>query len=535
VTTTEFLRRHRLAIPITAVVLGCGVAVAQLAGAAPATPATPTKAAAAPATSTTAIKPASTSGLTGSWISFANGKLGYGKDAQGNRIPDYSYAGYAGGGVGIPAVATKVKVAAPSGGDDTKAIQAAINKVSVLPVDAQGFRGAVQLAAGKYHLAGSLSITASGVVLRGATTDASATSLVATGATARTLINLGTNSAYSVVGTQAKVADTYVPVGGTSLTLDSASGLKVGDQVVVERPTTQAWIDALGMQADWKPNWSLRSERRITAISGNRVTIDAPLTTALEKQYTQALVYKYSYPRIDHVGLENLTADGQAMTADPNYASDFYNSQFSMVNAVQDSWITNVFGHHFGQNGVTGLTAGSRRISVLHTGSLDMVTTSTSARSDGYTLSGQENLVQDCQVTASKVHAFETEQRQSGPNVYSNCTATVIPSSYSASYDSGGHQRWGGGTLYDDIALQGSLNMENYGSEGSGHGWGDANSTAWNCGTTSLTVMEPPTAHNWAIGCTGTLAAGSDGQFEALGAHVLPTSLYAEQLAERGK
>ncbi|MEY9930192.1 hypothetical protein ABH926_004834 [Catenulispora sp. GP43] len=514
-TPLDFLRRHRLAIPIAAVVLGTGVAVAQFADAAPA-------------------KPATQPGLTGSWISFAGGKLSYGHDAQGNRIPDYSSAGYEGGGVAIPSVATKDSVK-PTGGDDTKSIQAAIDKVSALPLNAQGFRGAVQLAAGTFRLAGSLHITASGVVLRGASTNAAATTLVAIGATARTLVTIGSTAAYAVVGAQAKVTDTYVPVGGTSLTLDDASGLKAGDQVVVERPTTQAWIDALGMQSDWKPNWSLRSERTITAVSGNRITIDAPLTTALEKQYTQALVYRYTFPRIDHVGLENLTADGQAMTTDPKYATDFYDSQFAMVDAVQDSWVDNVFGWHFGQNGAAGLTAASRRVSVLHTGSLDMVTTGTSARSNGYTLSGQENLIQDCEVTASKVHAFETEQRQSGPNVYSDCTATLIPSSYSASFDSGGHQRWGGGTLYDDVVLQGSLNMEDYGSEGSGHGWGDANSTAWNCGTTGLTLMEPPTAHNWAVGCTGALAAGSDGQVESAGSHVLPTSLYAEQLAERGK
>ncbi|MBF9069823.1 peptidoglycan-binding protein [Streptacidiphilus fuscans] len=467
----------------------------------------------------------------GPWITYDGSHLTYGQDSQGNRIPDYSYAGYEGGGVPIPSVPTKFTVAPPSGGDDTATIQNAINAASALPLDSSGFRGAVQLAAGQYHLAGTLSIDASGVVLRGADSNSADTELVATGATARTLIQIGsTSSAYSVVGTAENVTDNYVPVGGHVVTLASTAGFSVGDQVVVERPTTQAWIDAVGMTNIWSPNWSLRSERTITAINGNRITLDAPLTTALEKQYEQATVYHYTFPRIDHVGLENLSADGQAMTADPNYATDFYNSSLSEVNAVQDSWISNVYTHHFGQNGVTGLNSQSRRVSVLNTGSLDMVVnTATSARSDGYTLQGQENLIDGCEVTATKVHAFETEARQSGPNVYSHCTATTTD----VTYDSGGHQRWGSGTLYDDLTIQGSLDMTNYGTEGSGHGWGDANSTAWNCDTSNYFIQEPPTAHNWAIGCTGTLTSGSDGQIQNSGANVLPQSLYDEQLAER--
>ncbi|HEY3609903.1 MAG TPA: heparin lyase I family protein [Pseudonocardiaceae bacterium] len=467
------------------------------------------------------------------WISFTNGRLVYAQDSLGNRIPDYSYAGYGGGGVAIPTVPTRVTAPAPSGGDDTGALQAAINKAAALPLDASGFRGAVQLATGTYHLAGTLSIKTSGVVLRGASGNASDTVIAATGATARTLLTIGGSSSYQVIGSPAQVTDTYVPVGGTTITLASTNGFTVGDKVVVQRPTTQTWIDAIGMNGLWSPNWSLYFERTITAINGNKITVDVPLTTALEKQFTQATVWHYAFPRINHVGVENLSADGLAMTADPNYASSFYNSSFSTIGAVEDSWVTNVFTHHFGQNGVTGVGAQSRHISVIHTGALEMVTTSTSARSDGYTLQGQENLIQDCTLTASKVHAFVTEARQAGPNVFSRCTATVIPASYSTDYDSGGHQRWGSGTLYDDLTIQGTQLMVNNGSRGTGHGWSDANSTSWNCKTTGYEVQDPPTAHNWAVGCTGTVLAGTNGEVQSPGVNVAPTSLYDEQLAER--
>ncbi|MFK0293540.1 peptidoglycan-binding protein, partial [Streptomyces sp. NPDC090442] len=230
-----------------------------------------------------------TSGPTsGAWLGMKNGHLSYGQDAQGNRIPDYSFAGYEGGGVPLPQAPVKVTVPTPGTGDETAAVQAAIDKVAALPQGRDGLRGAVQLSAGRYHVAGQLHIGASGVVLRGAATNS--TVLVADKPSARTLVTIGDKSRYTPAGTAQQVTDAYVPVGATTLTLGSTAGLSVGDEVVVERPTTQAWIDAIGMTNAWKPNWSLRSERKITAIHGDKVSFDVPLTTALEKQYTQATV-----------------------------------------------------------------------------------------------------------------------------------------------------------------------------------------------------------------------------------------------------
>ncbi|WKK24025.1 peptidoglycan-binding protein [Streptomyces olivoreticuli] len=463
----------------------------------------------------------------GTWLALKDGHLAYGQDAQGNRIPDYSYAGYEGGGMPLPKATVKATVPAPGTGDATATVQAAIDKVSTLPQDADGIRGAVQLSPGQYHIAGQLHIGASGVILRGSGTGS--TVLVADQPSVRTLVTIGDKSRYTPVGTTGQVTDDYVPVGSTTLTLGSTAGLSAGDEVVVERPTTQAWIDALGMTDAWTPNWSLRSERKITAIHGNKVTLDVPLTTALEKQYTQATVYKYTFPRIDHTGIENLSLDGQAMSGDPNYAKAFYNAAPWEFNAVQDSWVNNVIWRHFGGSGQTFLGPQSRRISVLHTQALDFNTTDSSARSEAYLLQGQQNLVQDCSVTAPMIHAFSTYGRQSGPNVFSNCKATLVDKTY----DAGGHERWGSGTLYDNVTLDGSLLLVNNGSRGSGHGWSDANSTAYNCTTQQYMAQEPPTAHNWAIGCTGTLMNGSDGQVESNGKHVLPDSLYDQQLIDR--
>src|SRR6516225_11392499 len=104
----------------------------------------------------------------------ADGHLTYVPDAQGNVIPDFSNVGYQSGIAalpgtnGTPDVPVKVIVQPLAKGVDAGAtIQAAIDRVSKLPIDANGFRGAVLLKAGLYPIKGHITISTSGVVLRG--------------------------------------------------------------------------------------------------------------------------------------------------------------------------------------------------------------------------------------------------------------------------------------------------------------------------------------------------------------------------------
>src|SRR4030095_2278206 len=71
-----------------------------------------------------------------------DGKLVYVADSLGNKIPDFSNAGYKGGGVTIPYVPVK-SIVWPVPGDNSDKIQKAIDSVSALPIDIFGFRGAV--------------------------------------------------------------------------------------------------------------------------------------------------------------------------------------------------------------------------------------------------------------------------------------------------------------------------------------------------------------------------------------------------------
>src|SRR5436853_6666901 len=99
------------------------------------------------------------------WVrAEADGKLTYKTTPAGDRIMDFSHAGYMGGGVALPDVPVK-RTVEPAEGDNTARIQAALDAVAALPLK-DGFRGAVLLAPGTFGCAGTIKITASGVVLR---------------------------------------------------------------------------------------------------------------------------------------------------------------------------------------------------------------------------------------------------------------------------------------------------------------------------------------------------------------------------------
>src|SRR5580765_6813214 len=74
------------------------------------------------------------------------GKLAYKTLEGGDKIMDFSHAGYMGGGVKIPSVEVKVTLS-PIAGDNTDAIQNAIEQVSKMTL-AKGFRGAILLGPG---------------------------------------------------------------------------------------------------------------------------------------------------------------------------------------------------------------------------------------------------------------------------------------------------------------------------------------------------------------------------------------------------
>jgi hypothetical protein len=505
-----------------------------------------------------------------------DGHLVYTPDAQGNTIPDFSNVGYMSGVVplpgtgGVPEVPVKAVVKPPGGSADAGAtIQAAIDLVSKLPQDANGFRGAVLLKAGEYRIGGHVTISTSGVILRGEGTGPTGTVLRATGTGRRYnehhpledgVVQIegavpgvaawtgGDDfKTLAVPGTEETITDNYVPVGARSFHLDSIIGLHVGDPIIVHRPSTAAWLHDLGMDGPlnpWLPGTKdLLSDRVITQIDTQHhlITVDAPLTDALEKQYGGGTIFKYSFPgRIDHVGVENLSGvsdfDPTILDAEGHQVDEKHAWTFISLAGVENAWVRQITAQAFAFSAVD-VQKMSKWVTVEDCQNLDPVSQITGGRRYSFEVGGQLTLVKDCYARHGR-HDFVLQETVPGPNVFVDCKADQ------AFDESGPHHRWDTGALFDNVVVHGtsepghrtagSLEAHNQGMV-EGHGWSGANIVFWNCTADKIDVGKPPTAQNWAIGDTTTVAPSPTGTgfIESSNKPVEPHSLYYAQLADR--
>ena len=464
---------------------------------------------------------------TSQWVApGADGHLIYKPTWNGDRIADFSNVGYQAGNKPIPTNLPVMATVAPVEGDDGAAIQTAIDAVSILPQDENGFRGVVQLTAGEFQIAGQLKLWASGVVLRGVGDGVYGTVLKATGTDRRSLVVIAGNGwRQPVAGTLHNVADPYVPVGARSLRLDSTEGLEVGDTIVVHRPSTQEWINAIGMNKlanPWEPGTKdLVFDRVITRIEGDWITIDAPLTNSLDQKYGGGTVFEYAWPgRIENVGVEHIRGVSTfASSTDENHSWTFVE-----IFTTQNAWVKDVTTQHFAYAAVS-IRANSKWVTVEDAQFLDPKSIVTGGRRYPFYIEGQQNLVRNAFARSAR-HDFVVGALAAGPNVFVDCWAQ------GSLADSGPHHRWSVGTLFDNVTVASNeINIRNRGNSGTGHGWTGANSVIWNSKAKRFIVQNPPTAQNWLIGSTGS-SSGSTFK-DSHGKRVTPRSLYYAQLAER--
>lgn len=458
-----------------------------------------------------------------------DGRLAYDVDARGNRIPDFSHAGF-GGGAAIPDVPVRV-VVPPAAGDCGPRIQAAIDRVSALKPDSTGARGAVLLLAGRYEIADQLRLQVSGVVLRGQGRD---TILVATGTDRRALIQLRGRSDRVIEKDARGINDAYVPVGANTVRLASTDGLKVGDMVMVERPSTKEWIAAVGMDRfpsrdkgsylDWRPGTvDLTWDRVIAQIDGNAVTVDAPITSALDAAHGRCSVVAYTWPgRLRRCGVENLRCESAFDPANP-LDEDHAWTGITIENA-EDVWVRQVSFVHFAGSAIA-IWETARRVTVADCDSARPVSEVGGQRRHTFATSGQQTLFLRCSAVGGR-HDFAVGPLAAGPNAFVNCTAT------SAHQFSGPIGSWASGVLYDNVTIDGGgLSLTNRETDDQGVGWAAANSVLWQCTAPVVTCRMPPTGHNWAIGVWGQFVG--DGHWRQLNELVKPDSLFAAQLADR--
>jgi hypothetical protein len=467
------------------------------------------------------------------WV-FAkpDGTLGYKPiTRQGDQILDFSYAGYMGGGIALPR-ADLVSTLEPSGSDDTAAIQAALDAVAKRAL-AGGLRGAVALSAGTFKVLGTVHIDASGVVLRGAGSGKGGTEIELSGTPHQFLVAAGTG-AWKTSG-MVHVTDAYVPSGSASLNVDDASGFKVGDPVLVDRPVTAAWVHFMGMDTlvrngapqTWLAVGTLiHADRTISAIAGNELTLDVPLSDSYDAKYLSppgATVSKYTFAgRISQIGVEGLSIVAPASAtpiSDPQY-------QALTIDAAEDCWVTDVAMHETVNSIHLGPT--SKRITLQD---VSLTRTLPADGSAGYpleiTVEGTQIFVQRASMQGDNIYTYSTGGRVTGPNVFLNAIGSGVHNRAEP------HQRWATGLLADQVTGE-AINFYNRGTAGSGHGWAVGWGVVWNGEATNLDVEQPPGSQNFALGCQGKEATPTvPGEFESLGTHLGPKSLYLAQLCAR--
>jgi hypothetical protein len=471
--------------------------------------------------------------------------LAYSALPQGDRLLDYSYAGYGSGGVAIP-WATTQRTVTPSGGDDTAAIQAAIDAVSQMTPGDDGLRGAVQLAFGAFNLEGSIRIRTSGVVLRGSGSGPDGTLLVVAG-NPRALFAIQGSGTWRPAGRRAAIVDDYVPSGAQSFTVDDASDLSVGTAVLVDRPATAPWVHFMGMdrliRGGQPQTWIrvgtlIHSDRLITAIDGNLVTVDAPISDSFDALYLQpdsATVVPYTFTgRIEQVGLESMSIVA------PPVPTPISQPTFSLLQmkSVANGWVRDVVAQDF----INGLTIDntSKWITIEDTAFTHTVPADTSSGSPAdYGIDGQQILIHRSSSQGNHWFSVVTQNTEAGPNVVLNFSASGSPTNLAP------HQRWATGLLLDNIySPSGGIALQDRGNAGSGHGWSIGFGVVWNSVAGTLLIQRPPGSTNWSIGSTGRLTQAAEpgspdrtplpqGTIDSHGTRVTPGSLYLQQLCER--
>ena len=487
-----------------------------------------------------------------------NGKLVYKTTDRGDRIMDFSYAGYMGGGVTLPTIPTRTTIK-PLGNnqDDTKSIQSAIDELAKSPPGPDGFRGAIVLAPGDFTCSGVLNISVPGIVLRGS--GENATTIHMTGERHRAF-NIGPPQrnrrdaapddnapapeadAPEISHDSTQITDAYVPEGARTFTVRSAASFHVGDHIAIRRPTTGAWVHFMNMDTlkrDGRPQtWigekrSEIQERTITAISGNQISIDIPVADSFDAKLLNppgvSLSRIQPEKRVHHVGIENLHLQC------PPLEIAYGRAPYSAVRiAGDDCWVRDVAC----QETMNSTTLAGNRITLENVSLTHTFPNLGASKPTDFSIEGSQILLDRCTITGDNEYFVWTPSLITGPNVILNSTFRGRGSRIQP------HMRWSTGLLVDNCTvLDGGIDFANRGVAGSGHGWTMGWAVAWNCIARTYVIQQPPGTENWAIGCIGERDKTAryfdnspilaEGVFDSHNVPVATQSLYLAQLQER--
>lgn len=460
-------------------------------------------------------------------LSVKEGKITYHADKQGNRIPDYSSCGYENSNKPIPDVENRVFVSWQEG-DCSARIQQAIDYVSILKPDAQGFRGAVLLDEGTFCLHQPLRLTTSGVVLRGIHRDR--TILKKMGTDRGAAIYVEGNNDLLITDTL-QITNDYLACNSTKIAVNGK--VEQGEEIMVYRPSTKAWIDLLDCDhfggglgyLGWKPgDIDLRWMRTVADVNGMEITLDAPLTMAIDKQLGAPLLLRYEWKgRIERIGVENLTIDSDYDTCYPMDEDHCWEGVY-MDNAT-NCWVRRLSFRHLAGSAVV-LQKTTSKVTVEDCVSTEPVSEIAGHRRWTFHTRGQQTLFQRC-FSSKGIHDFSAGALAAGPNAFVQCEASE------ALGFSGSVGSWACGLLFDVVDIDGHmLSFSNHGQDMYGLGWNASNSMFWQCTAAEIECYSPAVdARNYAYGCWS--AFKGNGEWGESNNHVSPRSLFYAQLQER--
>ena len=494
---------------------------------------------------------------------------------------DFSRVGYHWGDDPLPSYPPYGKVLTPTGGDDYEMIQNAIDNFD-------GNKGAIVLGPGIFKVSKTLFLHKSGLVLRGTKEgDILRTTIFKTGSSTDDVIIVGGESGtynrsldMSCAG---RILYEHTPVGSMWVNVENADRFNPGDRVCICRFPNQKWMNDIRMTKDfglvfpWEPSeFYTQWERVVLKVEGSRVYLDNPVVMAIDDIYGGGyLIKSHVTGVITESGVEDLIIDCEY---DPSIKQDDYYS-FNMEIEADEAhahtavkmvgsehcWAYNVESHHMYFACVQFGTI-CKNCTALSCRYLEPVSTIDGSRRYAFsTGNGQLCLFKNCHADKAR-HSYITTGDNPGPNVFTQSSGTNCYA------ETGPHNKWSTGTLYDHLVLTGlgsgsytpSAGEEyhgsndrwlgllrvqdayNYGATAS-QGWTGANLVFWNC-ESEIYVCENPwvTSQNWAWGCTGTRKVKSnsatsaqgrnEGNIHSHGTHIILdgyTSLYEYQLNKR--
>ena len=462
------------------------------------------------------IAPKQVAPVNAQLVAPVDNKLVYSEyNEQGDKIGDFSYAGFCKGEYNLPEISNlpvALEIAPTGTGDDTGMLQDAIDKVYNEATDDR--MKVIKLKAGTYNINKKGIVVKSGIVLLGEGQGPTGTILFAKDPVQYIPVKI-TGAAPKKIEESAPVTDEYIKAGTKTINVseEDAKKFKVGDLITVFQPSTNELSEAIGMMGiinvynndtSWeKGEFDSKSERTITAINGTEITLDYSLFLPSKKALTPSYIYKTDDSgKVKNVGIENLRIVSyyNGSPTDESHAT----TAISISNA-KNIYIRNVSAKHFYQSLVSSAT-NAKQVTVTGCSSLEPVSTVAGSRRYSFAAStSAEQILYTGNYSYDGRHDFETSLTVTGPIAYVD---NVIDMSNTASET---HGTWSTGVLFDNLyqinnGSQGFFAMANRGIYGTSlsQGWSAASSVMWNClGTTMIAHTLPETYQNFMVGVWG--------------------------------